>query len=80
MTLIEYFTTTTVEEVSETLSQLANEFGQVAAFAFMILFIILALLVFVLWNQYKNRKKIEMILKNQGAIYDLIKEKGDQNS
>lgn len=80
MTLIEYFTTTTVEEVSETLSQLASEFGQVAAFAFMILFIILALLVFVLWNQYKNRKKIEMILKNQGAIYDLIKEKGDQNS
>ncbi|WP_159649703.1 hypothetical protein [Erysipelothrix aquatica] len=80
MSLIEYLNTVTVEEVSESLSHIANQFGEVVAFGFMILFLIIILLLVVLWNQRKNRKNIELILKNQITIYERIEKREELNS
>ncbi|QIK56346.1 hypothetical protein G7059_00050 [Erysipelothrix sp. HDW6A] len=80
MSLLEYLSTVTVEEFSETLSHIANQLGEIAAFAFMSMFAIIALLLFVLWNQRKNRKNIDILLNNQIVIYERIKESEEQCS
>lgn len=80
MSLLEYLSTITVEEFSETLSHIADQLGGVAAFAFMLLFVMIVLLIFVLWNQRKNRRNIDILLKNQIVIYERIKESEEQCS